>query len=314
MRRLFWIAALTAFAGCSTSVWREGDASPRLFAELTQAHNAHIMLKDGRKEHLNSPRDFGDALCDQFACVYKADILSARYYTSEFDLVGTLVAAPLMPVVAVGAAVLCATGCDYGSAVRGDYRAPDGTAPTKEQLDRIWLDTVVIINGKVIDTRRVNQCTDDPAFPKDFTTDSEAIAWAIANRRSLGADCISSLQSRLWDLDRDAKTPAFREPLMRIQALQAVRARWHRERCAGSPIYRNDRIGPTREFDLARGKGDPRQLAIIAETLADAETYTYDRDLQLRCETPKPRETWPDPLAWGQSRSPFAVNPHPEMR
>lgn len=313
MRRTLWVLALSMLGGCSTSVWREGAASPRLFSELTQSHNAHVTLRDGRKEHIDGPRDFGDALCSQFVCVYKADIVSARYYTSELDLMGTLMAAPLVPVVVVGAAVLCATGCDYGSAVAGNYSAPDGTAPTQAQLDRIWLDTVVIINGKVIDARRVNPCASDPAFPKDFATDNAAIAWAITNRRSLGADCINSLQIRLWDLDRDAKTPTFREALMRIQALQAVRARWHRERCAGSPTYRSDRVGPTREFDLEKGKGDPRQLEIIAETLTDPETYSYDRDLDLRCETPKPRETWPDPIAWGQARSPFAVNPYPDM-
>lgn len=304
------LLAAVVLAGCTTvGQWREEAATPGLVASMAGVSSATFTLSDGRVERITTIRDFGDALCGTSACVRKSEIAKIGYAPRNLDVGGSLLAVPLLPVVAIGKAMLCYPSCGYGD------RPPEGPKATPEQMSRAWLESLVIRDGLIVFVGKDNVCV--PPAPasldRDFATDAEAFAWIIAHRTTVPRACLAALGEELYERDRWASTKTYRQAAMQVDVLLAVRDRWNDARCKRSERepsrFRDgwERVTPEQKFDLAAGKGDPALLAIIEQTLADPGTYAFDGDLDKTCGGGVlPPSEWPEKAAWARAASPFS--------
>ncbi len=288
MRLTLAILATLLSTGCISNYKNVTvKATPRTVADIAKREYATLTLADGSTLEMRPPRDFGDAVCSENGCARKAEIVSIEYVQATADLGSSLLMWTVgVPTVAVVTGVLMAT-CNLGCPQTGDGGGGEVQLPplaTPEQLSRVWLDRLVIHDGRYVGRKDyTNPCTKAygtlPA-PAD-ATDAAALERIWNNRHHESGSC-------LWEASeqyREMKTDASRDRAMRLWSLYAVKRQLDLAQCvtpAGARELELSPIGPTDNYDLGTRKGDPEFLRIIEETLADPQSY-IDANITSRC-------------------------------
>lgn len=311
MKRLWaCCSALILLSGCVTKPeWHEEPATMRLLDNPPGSTALTLTLKDGRIERLDPISDYGDALCDYDGCVRKQDVATIGYFSNKVDVGASAAAAPVLVGLGGVIAVACLFGCNPAPN-QGGAGAMAGDKPTPDEIRRQWIDGLAIERGVVVYRGISNPCMSVPpqGAGQIFVSDDEALAWITANRNAVGLDCLNAAFNRLNTLAGSDAT-AHRDARMKLFATIRVRAVWNWTRCEDGWPYapKGQRIGPNRLFDLKPRKGDPAQIALIEQTLADPASYSHAGDLGKLCAGKTlPRDQWPEPLAWGEARRPFS--------
>jgi hypothetical protein len=315
--RAFTAAAITLLlSGCMTSrgAWEARAWSPELAAEVP-FDEAEFALKDGRVARLKDIGDHGYAFCGQNGCVRKTDIVTVTYRDSYQDVVGTMVAAPIVAAPLAVLGVICLINCNFnGTPYKMTGKEPVLTA---EQAERTWLDGLRIKEGRIIGTEE-NACVGDKptAVGRDFATDVEAFEWIIANRNQVSLECLEQMTRfgrALAGPDGAQKTQLGQ---MQATAVYQVRWKWNIDRCVMTS--QNDYmkrqsttpVSPLNHFTFGDRRGNPDALRVLEETLANPAIYVYEGDLPRVCmQGILPKDQWPDLQTWIPAHSPFAVAP-----
>lgn len=286
-----WLSAglLLFGAGCVS-----GD-QPRWYSEpvnassidaLTRSLDSEVTLRDGSTILLANPADYGDALCDRYACVRKAEISGIRIADHNGNNNDSMALAVLFAPVTI-AASLVATGKmahDGG----GNGTANTSTVPAQPVLtppsvdpelaalrlrDQQPPDNVQAEQDKSLGFLR-EEC--QPFLPADITTLDPALQWVHANRMAIpDGHCLNLAAGQTGR----QKLPGYLDRELQLHILGMVRLQWQRVQCAGAIDIR--RIVPLEDLKGA----SMSQLDFIRETLADEVSYVLPGNYAELCDS-----------------------------
>lgn len=275
MKRL-GLALMLLAAGCASSnelQWTKVSVSAKTIGALEQT-GGEVTLANGDVVLLVTPRHFGDALCDRFACVRKSEIVGIRDWSySSNDIEGPfgMIAAPLtIPVWLILWAGLSSHESrgsnSVSSAPPANLSPPPPPAPLPAPPvipeDTLWLQTGFKYPSKNYPGKvpPSNPCA--PILPKTLTTDQQALDWIYDNRLA-ARDwvCLSSAEQAMRKLD----APDLAERRFRMKVLVDVRHQWWNAHCSRQIT----RVVPSSNYTQTAFS----PFALIAETLADEASY-----------------------------------------
>lgn len=297
-RALLGIALTMTLAACATKpTTREYVATPAHVAKLVEQGGITVRLRNGTEVEMGAPVDYGDAYCGADGCALKSEIATIIQNGRAVDPGGTVAAAGTVALFAVPLTLV--TLAFAAKSLDGGGAQPDTkTEPLTPELEtRIWLDGLVISNGRIT-ARYGNACVD----ASQFATDVQGLEWIVQHRDDVARACLSSAASFIFEHPRSE----LMRPAMEFWAQVAVQNRWDVIRCRSSPLWMT-RLAPPGLDSFGR-RGDPRFPAIIEAALADPATYEYEIDLIAFCERRGgvvPESEWPELLAQVKAAGPF---------
>lgn len=284
-----WLAAgLLLFAtGCVSR------HQPRWYSEPVNASSidtlprkdSEVTLRDGSKILLAHPADYGDALCDRYACVRKAEITRIRiadYNSNGNDSIA--LAALFAPVTVaaslVGTAKIANDASGNGTASTPAIPAqPTLTAPTADpELAAIRLRDQQPQNNPQVEENKTlgflrERC--GTFLPTEITALDPALQWLHANRVAIpDGNCLDLAAGQTGR----RKLSGYLDRELQLHVLAMVRLRWQRVQCEGETEI--NRIVPLKDLSGA----SISQLDFIHQTLADEASYMLPRNYAALCE------------------------------
>lgn len=308
-----WAAAalLLLSAGCASG------HQPRWYSEPVTASSvdslpgkdSEIVLRDGSKILLANPAEYGDALCDRYACVRKADITRIRIADHNSNGNDSIALAVIFaPVTA--ATMLVATAKVAHDARGGNGSAGAPTMPAQPILTPPATDPELqALRQREQQTSGSLQAEEDRLFgflrercqtflPTDITALDPALAWLHANRITIPdgycldlAAAHTGRRKLAGHLDRE----------LQLHVLGTVRLGWQRVQCAGAREI--NRIVPLSKLNGA----SMSQLAVISQALADEASYVLPNNYATQCENGLASpSTIPDTRTFAAAVDPFS--------
>lgn len=285
-----WLSAglLRFAAGCVSGHqprWYSEPVNSSSIDALTRSLDSEVTLRDGSTILLANPADYGDALCDRYACVRKAEITRIRIADHNSNNNDSMALAVLFAPVNVAASLVATAKMANdggGNGTAGTPPVPAQPALTPPAVDpelaAIRLreqqpsGSLQAEQGKALGFLR-EEC--QPFLPADITTLEPALQWVHANRMTIpDGDCLDLAAAQTGR----QKLPGYLDRELQLYILGMVRQQWQRVQCAGAADIR--RIVPLEDLKRA----DISQLDFIRQTLADEATYVLPDNHAALCD------------------------------